>query len=333
MLGKDVQRAGKMRKQTRFYPFFDPYRGGDFLTLRGKIALSVGIGLVYGLVLYLVMDDKMAYLEQGCWVLSLVITTCVLAIYLATEIFRQSLVVMNDVLGNNDLSSSVVEHWLTDRAYVIAGSIFAITNAANAHLLGIPPEFHASLIADFWLNLGYVISGFAAGMGLWAIFAVIVLYLKFAPTLQHSLDPNNPDGLGGIKRLGDSLWYFAALTAAVGLMVATYMFSVDWTNMALSYVRAAFLFWLSLPFIMAISIVLIPGLAVRRQVGLYKDYREAQLLQERAQLYSSFKKFKLGADDEIIAAKKELDDRMQNVQEQLKAIRGMRTSHLDTGKS
>ncbi|MEQ8408864.1 MAG: hypothetical protein RKH07_11365 [Gammaproteobacteria bacterium] len=318
-----------MTTTTPFHPFFDPLRDGESLSLQARIAISVAIGLLYGITLYGAMEDKVAYIDQGCWVLSAVITTCVFSLYLATDIFRHSLTAMNALVGNNRLSNSVIQFWLSDRAFVIAGVVFALVNASVAHLLGVPTESHNTAFAYFVLNLGFIITGFAAGMGLWAICAVIVLYLKFATTLQHTLNPNNPDGLGGIKVLSDALWYFAMLTAAVGLMVATYMFSADWTNLALGYVRDVFVFWISLPFIMAISIVLIPGLAVRRQVDLYKSFWESQLLQERAQLYSMFKKFKPDEDDEIITAKKELNDRMQLVQAQLKKLRGMRSSHID----
>ena len=319
----------QMTVPAPFYPFFDPLRDGESLSLRARVAISVAIGLLYGMTLYAAMEDKAAYIEQGCWILSVVMTTCIFSIYLATEVFRHSLTAMNALTGSNQLSKGVVDLWLSDRAFVIAGVVFALSNASVAHLMGVPTEFHDTAFAYFVLNLGFIITGFTAGMGLWAIFSVIVLYLKFATTLQHTLNPNNPDGLGGIKMLGDALWYFAMLSAAVGLMVATYMFSVDWTNMALGYVRNVFVLWISLPFIMAISIVLIPGLAVRRQIDLYKSFWESQLLQERAQLYSVFKKFKLSGDDEIITTKKELDDRMQLIQEQLKKLRNMRSSHID----
>ena len=76
---------------------------------------------------------------------------------------------------------------------------------------------------------GFFLAGFASGMGLLAITAVIVLYLKFAPSLQYTLDPNDPDGSGGIKKLGDSLWFFSGLIGAVGVLVSIHMFGVSWT--------------------------------------------------------------------------------------------------------
>jgi len=80
---------------------------------------------------------------------------------------------------------------------------------------------------------------------------------------------------------------------------------------------------------MAVSIVLIPGLAVRKQVANYKDFRAQQLKQEQARLYSSYKKFSEAEDDEIISSKKQLEERMQNVEKQMQKLREMRNSHID----
>ena len=86
---------------------------------------------------------------------------------------------------------------------------------------------------------------------------MIVLYLKFAPSLQYTLDPSDPDGYGGIKKLGDSLWFFGGLIGVMGILVSIHMFGVSWTFMHKQYVQFIFLFWVSLPYILAVSIVLI----------------------------------------------------------------------------
>ena len=172
-------------------------------------------------------------------------------------------------------------------------------------------------------------AGFSAGMGVWAITAVIVLYLKFAPNLQHSLDPNNPDGNGGIKKLGDSLWFFAILTFVLGVLISIYMFGVQWEFMYKGYVRLLFFVWLALPYLIAISIVLVPGLAVRRQVNQYKSYKIGQLKQQKAQFYTSYKEFQEGDDNEIIATKKELNEKLNHIQEQMDKLKKMRDSHID----
>ena len=95
------------------------------------------------------------------------------------------------------------------------------------------------------------------------------------------------------------------------------------------YVQFVFLFWLSLPYILAISIVLIPGLAVRRQVSYYKNYKGKQLKREKAKLYSSFKKFDAMEDEALIHEKNQLKSRLDRNQEELEKLKQMRNSHLD----
>lgn len=87
--------------------------------------------------------------------------------------------------------------------------------------------------------------------------------------------------------------------------------------------------WLGPPYTLAVSIVLVPGLAVRRQVRGYKSFREKQLKEEEARLFNSFKEFKEAPDEEIIATKRAINERLENIQTQMEKLRKMRNSHID----
>ena len=148
--------------------------------------------------------------------------------------------------------------------------------------------------------------------------------------MSHNI--NDPDGNGGIKKLGDSLWFFGGLIGAVGVLVSIYMFGISWVFMHKRYVQFIFLFWVSLPYVLAVSIVLIPGLAVRRQVSYFKSYKSGQLKHEEMKLYSSYKQFESKEDEEIIAEKKQLGEKLERIQSELESLKKMRNSHID-GKS
>ena len=319
-------------RQTQFYPFYDPLCEDGALSYPSKIGISVGFGIFYILLQYVSLPDKMVFFRQYCWILGIIISTSYLALYIATDVFRRSLVTINEFEGDDRMSDQFVETWLSNRWYLLSGVVWATANTSFGHLMGVPAEFHESLFALTSIYIGFIMAGFSAGMGLWGIFAIIVLYLKFAPNLQHTLDPSDPDGTGGIKKLGDSLWFFAMLTFTIGVLVSMYMFGVRWEFMYKGYVRAIFLVWLAMPYLVAISIVLIPGLAVRRQVNRYKSYKSDQLRQQKARVYSSYKEFHEADDDEIISAKKELNDKLIHIQEQMDRLRKMRDSHIDGKK-
>ncbi len=312
-----------------FYPFYDPYRGGKMLSMYGKVGIALGFGLSYILLQYAVMPDKSAYFQQSLWILGAIISTSIMAIYAATMAFRKVLTAICQLEGTQHTCEHITRNWLSDNKLLLAGAGLATLNTLVGHLLGIPAEFHDSVPTLVMMYAGFLMAGFFSGMGMQAIIAVLVMHLRFAPNLQYSLDPENPDGSGGIGTIGDALWFFALLIGAVGALVSVYLVSVRWSYMYKDYVQLIYMFWISLPYVMAVSIVLIPGLAVRKQVANYKDFRAQQLKQEQARLYSSYKKFSEAEDDEIISSKKQLEERMQNVEKQMQKLREMRNSHID----
>ncbi len=319
--------------KSDFYPFYDPYRNSGTLGYGFKLGISLGIGAFYALLQYTALSDKRVFFSENCWILGLIISTSCFSLYVATDVFRHNLQTMREIEGKRAQSLRVVDEWMNDKWLLLAGFGFAAANTTVGHLLGIPAAFFESSTALAMAYFGFFLAGFASGMGLLAITAVIVLYLKFAPSLQHALDPNDPDGNGGIKKLGDSLWLFGGLIGAVGILVSIHMFGVSWTFMDKQYVQFIFLFWVSLPFILAVSVVLIPGLAVRRQVAYYKLYKEIQLKKEKVKLYSDYKQFESKGDEEIISTKKELGGRLEQIQNDLEKLKMMRNSPIDGKRS
>tara|TARA_B110000858_G_scaffold196515_1_gene255523 strand:+ start:29394 stop:30371 length:978 start_codon:yes stop_codon:yes gene_type:complete len=319
-------------QKSNFYPFYDPYSDSGGLGYASKLGISLTFGAGYALLQYYSLADKMVFFRENCWILALIMSTSSFALYVATDVFRNNLNVMREIEGKYAVSLKVIDEWMSDKWLLLAGFAFGATNTTVGHVLGVPSVFFESTSSLVMVYLGTFLAGFASGMGLLAIAAVIVLYLKFAPSLQYTLDPNNPDGNGGIKKLGDSLWFFGGLIGVVGILVSIYMFGVSWTYMHKPYVQLVFLFWVSLPYILAVSIVLIPGLAVRRQVSYFKSYKSDQLKQEKLKLYSNYKQFEPKEDEEIILEKKALGEELERIQNELETLKKMRNSHID-GKS
>lgn len=316
-------------QKSNFYPFYDPYSDSGGIGYGSKLGISLGFGAGYALLQYYSLSDKIIFLSENCWILALIISTSSFALYVATDVFRNNLYAMRKIEGKYAVSLKVVDEWMSDKWLLLAGFAFGTANTTVGHLLGVPSVFFESTSSLVMVYFGFFLGGFASGMGLLAITAVIVLYLKFAPSLQYTLDPNDPDGNGGIKKLGDSLWFFGGLIGAVGILVSIHMFGVSWTFMHKPYVQFVFLFWVSLPYILAVSIVLIPGLAVRRQVSYFKSYKSDQLKQEKVKLYSSYKQFESKDDEEIISEKKELGEKLERIQNELETLKKMRNSHID----
>lgn len=311
-------------KSSEFYPFYDPQKAWGTLGYPAKIGIALGVGAFYVLLQYYTLPDKTVFFQQYCWILGAIISTSILALYIATDVFRSNLEIMNALDGNDKASSQVISDWLSDKSYLLAGLGFATLNMTVSHLLGVPADFHATPFSLVMIYVGVFLSGFTCGMGLLGIVGVITLHLKISPDLQHSLIASNPDGTGGIKSLGDSLWFFGLLVGAVGVLVTIYMFGVQWAYIFRGYVQVIFLCWVALPYVVAFSIVLIPGLAVRRQANSYKSHTTRQLREGKARLYTSSKNFDEKADDDIILEKKELTDRLNKIRDQIENLKKMR---------
>ena len=313
----------------RYYPFFDPYRDGDTLSYPSKIGISLALGGLYMLFQYFVLPDKVTFFEYYCWVGGAVIATAMLALYIATDVFRRNIEIIRELEGDGRVSNYVVSTWLSDKWYITTGMIMGITTSVVFTVLGVPAVFFETPASLLGVYAGFFLAGFTGGMGLHAVICLLVLYIKFAPSLEHSLDVTTSSGDVGLKKLGDSLWFFAGLIASVGILESVYLINVPWVNSYLQYVRTLFVAWIAFPYLLAISVVLVPGLVVRRHVSYFKSHKTRQLKEEKAKLYSSFKKFEAKDDDEIISEKKEINERMQHIQEQMDRLRDMRNSHLD----
>lgn len=316
-------------QKSNFYPFYDPYSDSGGLGFGAKLGISLGFGFAYALLQYFSLANKIVFFSENCWILALIISTSTLALYIATDIFRSNLSTMRELEGNAAVSLRVVNEWMSDKWLLLAGLALGTIATTIGHFLGVPTAFLESSSSFVMIYFGFFLSGFFSGMGLLAIAAVIILYLRFVPSLQYALDPHDPDGNGGIKKLGDSLWFFGGLTGAVGILVSIFMFGVSWSAMHKPYAPFLFLFWVSLPYIFAVSIVLIPGLAVRRQVSYFKSYKSKQLKQEKVKLYSTYKQFESKDDEEIISEKKALGEKLERIQDELEKLKKMRNSHID----
>lgn len=320
-----------MESSIQFIPFYDRGRSGNQLGYGSKLAISLGVGAAYLFLQYLSLADKNIILDQYCWVLAVIISVALLALYVATDLFRRNLFLVEKLQGRHSVGQEVINNWLTDRRYLMVGATYAVIIAFAGYLFGLPVAFQGNLFSQLVITLGWGLAGFTCGMGMYGIVGVIILYLKLSPCLYYTLDPMNDDGAGGIKRLGDALWFFALLTGSVGLLTSIYLFGVDWTSTYKQWVRVVMLLWLAKPYLAAISIVLIPGMAIRRNVQAFKQHRVEQLRQEQAQVYSSMKTITDGDDDRIIHQNRELKERLANIQQQIVKLKSMRDSHIDSG--
>ncbi|MEQ9210167.1 MAG: hypothetical protein RLN96_10050, partial [Pseudomonadales bacterium] len=200
-------------KAPKFYPFFDPACDGETLSFASKSTIALAMGLLYALLHYFVLDDAMSYFEYNLWIMGVIISTSILALYIAVEVFRRNLEIFSELEGEQAISEYMINSWLSDNRFILSGVLFTLFVLGSSISFGIPTAIRPDSASLAVYVIGKLLAGFFSGMGLHGIVSVIVLYLKIAPELQYSLDLSRPDGINGIKKLGDSLWFFAGLVA------------------------------------------------------------------------------------------------------------------------
>ncbi len=313
-----------------FSPFYDPKKGEAGLSVVGKVAVSLSLGGIYVLAQYFAITDKAVFFNQYCWILGVIISTCLMSLYVSTDIFRSNIEAIDALHGNDQLTRHTINVWLSNHRFLLAGCFWGTCNTLVAHLLGVPGELHATPLSLLIMYLGFFFAGFTAGMGMLAIIAVIRLYVRLAPRLIHSLDSDRLDADASLKQLGDAIWFFATLIALIGVLVSLYMFAVDWQLMQFTSAKIIFLFWISQPYLVAVSIVLIPGLIVRRQISQFKTYRLDQLKKEKTRLYVSLKKFEASDDESIIQRQRDITEKINTLNTKMDKVKKLRSHHIDS---
>lgn len=317
-----------MQSEPTFQPFFDPLRGGRVLTAWQKGLISLAPGLSFALLHYATLSDRSLFFEQYGWLLALLISVSACALYAAVAILRQSLLTIRRLSDGESMTERLRSEWLGDGYLLLSGILIAIANVALVNLFGAPPALLAGPLAAAVLYAGYALVGFVAGVALWVTLAIIVLYLRFAVSLRHTLNPEDETELGDFARLAEGLWRFALLVASVGVLISIYLLNVDWTSLHRELSQTLFLIWLALPYLLAITVVMVPGMALRRQLGEIKAFRAEQLRLEKAQLLASYKRFEDAADDEIISRKREIKARLNQTQRQIDKLSQLRLSRM-----
>ena len=110
-------------KSSEFYPFYDPHGAWGTLGYPAKIGIALGFGAFYLLLQYYALPDKTVFIQQYCWILGAIISTAILALYIATDVFRGNLDIMNELDGNNKVSAQVINDYGLEPMFPMPGSV------------------------------------------------------------------------------------------------------------------------------------------------------------------------------------------------------------------
>jgi hypothetical protein len=257
----------------QFLPFYERLTAGIPGSIFSRAIISVFLGLVFLAAQFLSIGTKTFY--DWSWFLGLLITAMMLCLYVATYTLHELLSRMAIYLSSDKQAFRVgLKDTLSDRNFVVVGSIFGALNCVMGSCFGLPYSDGPAIIS---ILFGYFLVGFIGGMAILGIYGVFVAVREFSRELKPALDFTSPDNCGGTLFIGDALVVFSAVTLIAGVMISIYILKTDWAGDHSWEIMALKSFWIVFPYIMSPIILIIPAIPVHIELRNYQLEQEESL--------------------------------------------------------
>lgn len=302
-------------------PFYD--RIAD--SLGGGVLSRVGISATLGLGFFLLhyASVGIAIVRDWSWFLAPLIAATMLCVYYATERLRDVIMILVAQSSESEGKSALTtaHRILADRNFVLSGVVFGGLNCAMGFGFGLPYAAYATRIT---ILLGYFVAGFLCGTAVLGIYAVCYLVNTYAPKLQPSLDLTAPDNCGGTLFIGEALIAFSSVTLLIGVLISVYILKTPWSGGDTGEVFILKWFWITLPYILSVIVLLVPAIPLHNELVAYKRGQEAHFKSRLAQIRKS-----LDDDAGDPSGRKELRDAHDFNQGARRHLHSMRTWPFD----
>ena len=210
--------------ESQFLPFYENW--AEWIGKRlgvpvvGKLIASLIPGLVFFVIHFLctrgdLSGPPIAQFHAWSWMIGVMTICCLLSLYFATHAFK-GLFPQIDVWQAPDrrrLYLDRLNRRLSDRNFVLAGTLFGALNMLMGYWFGVP---YTAIAGQVSIYLGFFLVGFVCGMAAWGICGVLVTISVIVRQGLLNLDFTAPDRCGGTKFLGEAFVKFSAVTLIMG---------------------------------------------------------------------------------------------------------------------
>jgi len=270
-----------------FHPFYERLAARVAGHVVGQVLISLALGLLFFVPHFAVVGRQV--IPDWGWLLGVLITTAMLALYYATYTFRALLPEMELRLrprtGRNPHHPAtkdsepefmrVLKKTLTNGKFIIAGVAFGGLNCGLGWFFGLP---YADAWAKATLLIGFFLAGFVCGMAAFGIYGVTKTVATFSHEVQRNLDYTAPDNCGGVQFVGEALLVFSCVTLIVGVMISVYIHQVKWGNAKFLSVMFAQWAWIVFPYLMSLLVLIAPAVPLNEALRQCKrDMEEEQM--------------------------------------------------------
>lgn len=311
-------------EQLKFYPFYERMADRFGSGFPVKLALSVVACAIF-FVPYFIHRGMNSF-HDWSWLLAVLISSALGFLYFSTATL-QGLLQRRDPEDTEGAARYMVPltTTLSDRRFLLAGVSTGGLNMLMGLCFGVPP---ADPFATGLLFFGFFLAGFFCGLPAYGIYGVLVTVNAFARNAEADLDYTAPDRCGGMAFIGEALVKFSVVTLLEGCLIATYILRVGWTNTASPWVLLLMWFWIVLPFLFSLLVLLGPAAKLNQMLMNYRYDQERRLKDRCTELRRQIDVS--GIEDEILdKLHKEFDYLTQRRED----VHRMRTWPFSTGAS
>jgi hypothetical protein len=315
----------KISDRIDFCPFYERFNVRFLGSALSRLCISGLLGFTFLALHYAAIGKKV--FSDWSWFLALLISVTMLCLYIATATLRSilSTIALQHPPDSKLRALAGATRLLSDRLFILAGSIIGLSNCIVGYSIGLPYTNGAAVIT---ILIGYFVAGFVGGMAVLGILGVCIIVVRFSEAPGHIFDFTAPDSCGGTLFIGQALVVFSSVTLIAGVMISVYIVETNWTGGDAWLIALLKDFWIVIPYVLSLVVLIVPAIPLHNELMKFKEEREASFKFELAKIRASLEDRRSDA-----AQRKELRDDYEFKQNVRKDLHRMRTWPFGTGAS
>jgi len=257
-----------------------------------RILLAFIVGAAFFTIHYKTTNERT--LEDSTWLLPVILFVLFASLEIGMHFIRNMLFEMEVRLNPKDINKFKlsIKKIIDRKKMFFTGLFFAILYVVLGMLIHTPYN-NTEAMTSFIIFFSII--GFFSGEAIRINYCIYKIILEFIKKKESVFDFTDPDGCAGIEFLGNSLIMFSSIALLNGVIssifIVNFNFTADIPYVAL-YIKY---FWLLLPYVAAITIIIGPAIPIHSALISYKLFIETGLTDKVEQKRHSMNKKNLSA--------------------------------------
>ncbi|MES0489272.1 MAG: hypothetical protein ABUK01_04720 [Leptospirales bacterium] len=257
-----------------------------------RILLSLVLGAIFFFVHYQLTNKAM--IQDSTWLLPVIFVVMFVSLEIGMHFIRKLLFEMEVRLNPKEINKFKLKIKKINhrKKMLLSGLFFAILYSILGWLIDVPYE-NSVAITSF--HVFFTIIGFFSGEAIYINLGIVKIIKEFIKHRESAFDYTDPDGCAGVEFLGNSLIMFSSISLLNGVITSIFIVNFNFTSDIPFLAMSIKYFWLLLPYVVAIAIVIAPAIPIHVALNSYKLFIETSLTGKVEQKRHSMNKKNLSA--------------------------------------